>query len=211
QPVIETDAPAAWGNSGGPTIDDAGQVVGVLTFVTSGGEQGTIVQGFNFVIPVQALRDFLQGSEVKLDEPSRFNTAWQAGLRDFFAERYARAARSFAEANRLLPELPDVMRITRENDERLKNPPPRPFPWALIAGVVSVASLGAYATLFALRWRRNRFRIKVSEVARMMDSAEPPVILDVRDATTYAKSPVRIPNARHVAPQSLESGSAELG
>jgi len=211
QPVIQTDAPAAWGNSGGPTIDDAGQVVGVLTFVTSGGDQGTIVQGFNFVIPVQALRDFLQGTDVKLDEPSRFNAAWQAGLHDFFTERYARAARSFAEANRLLPELPDVMRVTRENDERIKNPPPRPFPWTLVAGVVSVASLGAYGAAFVLRWRRNRFRIKVSEVARMMDSAEPPVILDVRDAATYEKSPVRIPNARHVAPQSLENGAADLG
>src|SRR2546422_343704 len=66
QPVIQTDAPAAWGNSGGPTIDDRGLVVGVLTFVTqSGGDQGTIVQGFNFVIPAQAVQDFLQGTEVK--------------------------------------------------------------------------------------------------------------------------------------------------
>jgi hypothetical protein len=33
-PLIQTDAPAAWGNSGGPAVDDRGAVVGVLTFVS---------------------------------------------------------------------------------------------------------------------------------------------------------------------------------
>jgi S1-C subfamily serine protease len=212
QPVIQTDAPAAWGDSGGPAIDDRGQVIGVLTFVTQGGgEPGTNVQGFNFVIPVQAVRDFLNGTAVKLDEPSRFNDAWRAGLHDFFAENYSRAARSLAEANRLMPELPDVIRVTRENDERIKHPPPRPFPWAIVAAVVTLASLAAYGTLFVLRWRRNRFRIQASELARMIDSADPPVILDVRDIKAYDRSPVRIPNARHVTPQSLDGGAPDLG
>jgi len=44
----------------------------------------------------------------------------------------------------------------------------------------------------------------------MIDSAEPPVILDVRDAKAYERSPVQIPNARHVTPQSLEGGSPDL-
>src|SRR5438128_2439248 len=58
QPVIQTDASAAGGDSGGPTIDDRGRVVGVLTFIThSGTDQGSIVQGFNFVIPAQAVKD----------------------------------------------------------------------------------------------------------------------------------------------------------
>src|SRR5438445_2062882 len=211
QPVIQTDAPAAWGNSGGPTIDDRGHVVGGLTFVTlSGGEQGTIVQGFNFVIPVQAIREFLERTEVKLDEPSKFNAAWHAGLHDFFAGNYARASRSLAEANRLMPELPDVMRVTRDNDEKIKNPPPRPFPWVTVAAIVIIGSLGAYGTLLLLSWRRNRFRIRPSELVRMIDSAEPPVILDVRDARAYERSPVRIPNSHHVTPQSLEATRPDL-
>src|SRR5207249_11634665 len=104
QPVIQTDASAAGCDSGGPTIDDRGRVVGVLTFITqSGTDQGSIVQGFNFVIPAQAVKDFLAGTEVKLGEPSRFNRAWQAGLSDFFAGNHSRAGRAPAEANRLMP------------------------------------------------------------------------------------------------------------
>ena len=211
QAVIQTDASAAGGDSGGPTIDDRGRVVGVLTFITqSGSDQGSIVQGFNFVIPAQAAKDFLAGTEVKLDEPSRFNGAWQAGLSDFFAGNHSRAASAFAEANRLMPELPDVMRVTRENDEKVKHPPPRPFPWTIVAASVTLVGLGAYAAMSVLRWRRNRFRIKPSELVGMIDSAEPPVILDVRDAKTYERSPVRIPNSRHVTPQSLEATRPDL-
>ena len=211
QPVIQTDASAAGGDSGGPTIDDRGRVVGVLTFITqSGTDQGSIVQGFNFVIPAQAVKDFLAGTEVKLGEPSRFNRAWQAGLSDFFAGNHSRAGSALAEANRLMPELPDVMRVTRENDEKVKHPPPRPFPWTIVAASVTLVGLGAYAAMFVLRWRRNRFRIKPSELVRMIDSAEPPVILDVRDAKTYERSPVRIPNSHHVTPQSLEATRPDL-
>ena len=92
QPVIQTDASAAWGNSGGPAVNDAGEVVGVLTFVTlSSDAQSNIVQGFNFVIPSAAVTKFLEGTPVPRGEPSRFNAAWHAGLRDHFAGNYRRA------------------------------------------------------------------------------------------------------------------------
>src|SRR5260370_18745118 len=81
QPVIQTDAPAAWGNSGGPAVTSGGGVLGVVTFVTTGeGDEGGIVQGFNFVIPSTPGPDFLKGTEVPLDQTSRLNAPWHAGL-----------------------------------------------------------------------------------------------------------------------------------
>lgn len=210
QPVIQTDAPAAWGNSGGPAVNNAGRVVGVLTFVSlAAGEEGGIVQGFNFVIPAAAVRDFLKSTEVSVAEPSKFNAAWHAALREFFAGHYSRAEKHFTEANRLVPELPDVRRMAAENLEKIKHPPPRPFPWAIVAALAGLLGLGVGGGFWGAYWKRNRFRIRPSEVARLLEiSGEPPVILDVRDATTYEKSPVRIANAKHVTPQELESGAS---
>jgi S1-C subfamily serine protease len=205
QLVIQTDAPAAWGNSGGPAVGSSGQVLGVLTFASlESGNQGTIVQGFNFVIPSAAVREFLKGTDVKLDEVSRFNTAWHAGLEDFFAGSYGRAEKHFVEANRLLPDLTDVRRMLAE----VKNPPPRPFPWMLVAAVAAVLVVAAAGVLLEMRRRRNRYWIRPSEVMRLIETSPetPPVILDVRDGPTYAQSPVKIQDARHLAPEELETG-----
>jgi len=209
QPVIQTDAAAAWGNSGGPAVNDAGEVVGVLTFVTlSSDAQADIVQGFNFVIPAAAVVKFLEGTSVRRDEPSRFNAAWYAGLRDYFAGNHRRARAELAEANRLLPELPDVRRVTMENDERLKREPLLPWTWVAI-GMLAVSATG-WAVLLVRRRQRNRFRIPPAEVMRLVDGPDPPIILDVRASDAYARSPVRIPRSLHLPLDSLADGAATV-
>jgi S1-C subfamily serine protease len=110
--VIQTDAPAAWGNSGGPAVNARGEVVGVLTFISLGaGPDSGIVQGFNFVIPSNAVRKFVRDTDVGLGNESRFNIAWWAGLRDFFSHRFDGAAAHFEEAEHIVPGLPDVARV----------------------------------------------------------------------------------------------------
>jgi hypothetical protein len=169
------------------------------------------VQGFNFVIPSAAIRDFLKGTEVRVDGRSAFNAAWHQGLADFFAGHHAKGARALREANRLLPELPDVRRPTAENDERIKHPPPCPFPWARVAAMMLIASALGLGWRGVARWKRNQFRIRPAEVAQLLEtSPEPPILLDVRSSEAYDQSPVRLPRARHVAPRDLAKGPAAL-
>ena len=145
QQVIQTDAPAAWGNSGGPAVDSQGRMVGVLTFVSvAPGPEGSLVQGFNFIIPSQAVREFLQGTSVDLDGRSPFNDVWWSGLRDFFTDAWKRALERFEQADKLVPNLPDVKRVMTEAREYLANPPPRPFPWFWVAVGVTLVSAGGY-------------------------------------------------------------------
>jgi serine protease Do len=209
QPVIQTDAPAAWGNSGGPTVNDRGEVVGVLTFVTLSTETQTdIVQGFNFVIPSAAVAKFLEGTPVPRGEPSRFNAAWYAGLHDYFAGNYRRARAELGEANRLLPELPDVRRMTIENDKSLQREPL--LPWTQVAIGMLLVSAAGWAALLLRRRQRNRFRVQPAEVMRLIEGPEPPTILDVRAADAYARSPVRIPRSVHVPLDALANGAATV-
>jgi rhodanese-related sulfurtransferase len=201
QAVIQTDAPAAWGNSGGPAVNGRGEVVGVLTFVSlAPGAGGSLVQGFNFVIPSDAVREFLRGTKVDLNDKSPFNEHWYAGLRKFFTDDWKGAAESIKAADRLQPEFPDLRRLAAEAADKLNNPPPRPFPWPWAAGVVGVAGLAVAAMVPWRLARANRRRASAADVVRLRESGAPPVLLDVRDPVIYRASPYRIPGALRLDP-----------
>ena len=211
QPVIQTDAPAAWGNSGGPAVTQRGQVVGVLTFVSlAPGAEGSIVQGFNFVIPADAVREFVKGTPVQLTGTSKFNEAWYAALRGFFTEDYSGAVRDMERANQLVPNLPDLKRQLAEARELVKNPPPRPFPWFWVAVGVTFLSGAGWGVQFLRRWQKNRYRVSPSEVIKLLEGGKQPQILDVRTAAAYDTLPLKIPGSIRLAPEELASGVSGL-
>ena len=211
QPVIQTDAPAAWGNSGGPAVNRHGEVMGVLTFVTlAPGPEGSIVQGFNFVIPVTDVQAFVQDTGVVLNAGSRFNAAWWAGLRAFFTGAFPAAEARFTEANGILPSLPDVKRMLAEAQDKIKHPPPRPFPWAWVALGVTLASGSGFGGLWARRWWRNRFRMNPGQVIGLMEGGLRPVFLDVRTAEDFKASPLKLPGAVRLAPEDAGMGRIDL-
>ncbi len=208
-PLIQTDAPAAWGNSGGPTVNDRGQVVGVLTFVSlAPGPDGSIVQGFNFVIPSQVVTDFVRGTPVRLNAGGRFNDAWYAGLHAFFTEDWKDALRRFEEADRLQPNLPDARRMLADAREKVKHPPPKPFPWFWATVGVTVLSAGGYGGQLVRRWQRNRYRVQPSAVVKMIEDGKAPILMDTRKANAYEALPLRIPGSVRLAPEELASGAA---
>ena len=211
QPVIQTDAPAAWGNSGGPAVTQRGQVVGVLTFVSlAPGAEGSIVQGFNFVIPADAVREFVKGTPVQLSGTSKFNEAWYAALRGFFTEDYSGAVRDMERADQLVPNLPDLKRQLAEAREFVKNPPPRPFPWFWVAIGVTLLSGAGWGVQFLRRWQKNRYRVSPSEVIKLLEGGKQPQILDVRTSAAYDTLPLKIPGSTRLAPEELASGVSGL-
>ena len=203
QDLIQTDAPASHGNSGGPAVGDDAQLIGVMDFVSLSQGGGAQVQGFNFLIPARDVKTFLQGTEVKQGE-SKFNPVWRAGVELLLAERYSAALAKFNETNALLPNLADVKRMRDEADKLVKNPPPRPFPWAWATLGVSLVSVGAYGSMFARRWWRNRYRIVPAQVIGFIESGDTPVLLDVRTPTDFETSPLRLPGALRVEPDAVD-------
>jgi S1-C subfamily serine protease len=207
-PFIQTDASAAWGNSGGPAINAKAELIGVLTFVSlAPGAEGSIVQGFNFAIPAETVRNFVADQPVKLNQPGKFNQVWFAGLRDFFNEDYKGAKRKFEEVDKIQPGLVDVKRMLGEAVERVKNPPPRPFPWFWVTIGVTLLSAGGYGAQFAIRWQKNRYRVGPSEIVRLLEEGKQPLVLDTRQQAQYDKMPIKIPGSIRLSPEDLASGA----
>lgn len=115
--IIQTDAPLAPGNSGGPVLNDFAQVVGVATFASIDPTSGQQVQGFNFVVPAEVVREFLREANVTPTE-STFTAQYNKGLELFQKRWYSRALESFRAAGEQTPGLPYIQEhITRCQEE----------------------------------------------------------------------------------------------
>jgi S1-C subfamily serine protease/rhodanese-related sulfurtransferase len=205
QDMIQTDAAAAHGNSGGPAVGDDARLLGVMMATTVSPLGGAIVQGFNFLIPARDVRKFIAGTPVKPGE-SRFNDAWRGGLDALFADRYSTAVARIREANALLPDLVDVKRTLAEAERKMKNPPPRPFPWAWATLGVTLLSAGLYGSMLGRRWWKNRYRIQPAQVIGAIESGRNPQLVDVRTKTDFETSPLRLPGAVRLDPDAVLAG-----
>jgi rhodanese-related sulfurtransferase len=135
---------------------------------------------------------------------------WRAGLEALVADRYSVAAARLTEANRLLPNLPDVKRALSEAEDKVKNPPPRPFPWAWVALGVTLASIAAYGGMFGRRWWKNRYRILPGQVVGLVERGFNPILVDVRTDADFETSPLKLPGALRLSPKDAAAGRITL-
>src|SRR5437879_3573678 len=105
QGVIQSDAPAAHGNSGSPAVTDDATVVGVMTFISLS-SSGSEVQGFNFLIPAKDVAKFLEGTEVTKPGESAFNPVWGPAARRSWTVTTPARWRSFRRRTSSCPGSP---------------------------------------------------------------------------------------------------------
>jgi S1-C subfamily serine protease len=118
QRVIQTDAAVIQGNSGGPVFDDRGQVIGAATFTSLQGEQ--VVQGFNFLIPVETIQEAAVKAGVAPKGDSMFTRLWNHGVDLYIRDHHYRAYRNMSAANKIHPGFPDVERVREDCDIKHK-------------------------------------------------------------------------------------------
>lgn len=151
--ILQISAPITHGNSGGPAIDQRGNVVGLATF----GNEGDI-QGFNFLVASATLMELVK--DAKIDpKPSTTSEAWRAGLEHYWADEYAEAIAKFEEVETQFPahsEAPNLIRMSHQaqKDGKEKQPPSNT---GLVAGLVVGGLLGVIIAAILIV-RRGRVR-----------------------------------------------------
>ena len=105
-PIFQTQAPASPGNSGGPVLDDQGDVIGILV-AAAVDDGGVALEGQEFVIPISVVRQMLNENNIT-PAPSETTTAYTQALRDYDRKYYERAMPEFQRVKALYPEHPYV-------------------------------------------------------------------------------------------------------
>jgi serine protease Do len=218
-PVIQTDAAASWGNSGGPAINEQGEVVGMLTFISLTPDESQAIQGFNFLVPVNIVKEFARLPGVTLNMASPFNAVWHDAVARYTRGDWAGAQSRLDAANRLVPNLPDVRRLQTDVQLRLLQPSPRSSP-LLLGGIATAILAAAGVTWLMVRRRKHPaysaagfrgsgpepeilpigtvsapLRVQASDLTRALAQRADLVVIDVRTPSSYAASLVQAKGA----------------
>jgi serine protease Do len=158
EPVLQVSVPITHGNSGGPAINDKGEVIGLTTF----GSRNE-VQGFNFLVASSTLMKFVK--DAKADTaPSGTSKAWHKALDEFWQQDYDDAIPDFEEVLAQFPthsEAPRFLKDARTFKKEGKSKKPEDKSGGTnggaIAGIVigSVLGLGLIIALIVMIKRKK--------------------------------------------------------
>lgn len=150
-PVIQTDAQVTWGNSGGPAVNKEGKAIGVATFISI--VRGQAIQGFNFLVPINTVKEFIRASGVPLGEESLFNRFWYEAIDLYTKGRYDEALEVLDRVQKIHPNFPDVLRLQQLIVEiKERETASRPPIWIVAS---AAAALFLVAIALFLYWRRR--------------------------------------------------------
>jgi len=150
--VIQTDAPVSGGNSGGPVLNSKGEVIGVMTFSTIDLTTGQQIQGFNYMIPVNKVKEALNEIGVKPTRGS-VDEHWEKAVNLYFEKHYSAALQEFSVVNQLLPNHPYVLEFMSKCRDAIERGEESPtIPMELIIGV----AVAVIVVVGLVIWRRRR-------------------------------------------------------
>jgi hypothetical protein len=114
-PLIQTDAAITHGNSGGPACNENGEVIGISTLGSIGEDPFTgkpiEVAGFNFLVPIDTAKEFINEAGVKFNIPSKFNEKYNAALEATWNKEWFLGRDLINSALVFLPNQPDLIKL----------------------------------------------------------------------------------------------------
>jgi serine protease Do len=105
--VLQIDAAITHGNSGGPVMNEQGEVIGLATFVSVDELRKQEVQGMNFMVPTTIVNEFVDKTKIK-PEMSDISLAYEEGMDMFDHHRYKKALEKFKVVKDMNPSFPFI-------------------------------------------------------------------------------------------------------
>ncbi len=136
-PILQTNTAATHGNSGGPVLNDANEVIGLLTF-RGDTVNGQEVSGFSFIVPSNTVMEYVKSAgATNVEGPT--DTSWREGLDYYWNQYYSSAIPKFEEVKRLFPQHSEVDRMVQSSQQlKAEGKEKSSFPWWVVGGIVGL-------------------------------------------------------------------------
>jgi serine protease Do len=153
--VLQIDAAITHGNSGGPVMNDKGEVIGLATFVSVDEQRKQEVQGMNFLVPSTIVNEFIAKAKIK-PEMSDISLAYEEAMDLFDKSRFKKALVKFRrvkDMNGSFPFIDTYIADTQRNiDKGLDKEPKDMKMYYFIGGGVLLVIL---ALVFLLKRKKK--------------------------------------------------------
>jgi S1-C subfamily serine protease len=161
-PVYEVSAAMSQGMSGGPTVTQAGEVIGLNSFYPAGENQQ-----FNFLSPVSLIKETLNRNGVH-NEPAKIDQLYHQGVEAYFGGDPRTAVARFDEVLQRQPSHQQAQALRVKAVDQAEALPVTPvvasvpapesgsslLPLLLAGAVLAVVVIGGVGTVVVLRSRR---------------------------------------------------------
>lgn len=139
-PILQTSTPATHGNSGGPVLNDANEVIGLLTF-RGDTVNGQEVSGFSFIVPSNTVMEYVKSAGATNDLGAT-DTLFREGLDYYWNDYYSSAIPKFEAVKRMFPQHSEVDRLIQNSQQAQTEGRERSsFPVWIIVAIVFVLFL----------------------------------------------------------------------
>ncbi len=118
--VFQTDAAITHGNSGGPVVDEDGNVIGIATFGPVDPVKGQL-QGYNFLIPINTAKEFIRDAGVDFNIESDFTKVYNKLLSAVWDEKWFDAQNYVSVALSYMKNQPDLEKLQQLIYTKIEN------------------------------------------------------------------------------------------
>ncbi len=212
-PILQTSTPATHGNSGGPVLNDANEVIGLLTF-RGDTVNGQEVSGFSFVVPSNTVMEYVKSAgATNIEGPT--DLLFREGLKYYWDQYYSSAIPKFEEVKRLFPQHSEVDRLVQSSQQaKSEGKEKSSFPLWVIGVIVGVLFLIflliiiVVVIVIILRKRKGKKQGGPSPAKGAKGHpAAAPAMYSPSPAANYSPSPAAGKGAHQPSPNPLAIGA----